>query len=55
MNARIICCQCGKYLGDKPGFERPGMVTSTYCPECEAEVYRELARMTLDGRATLCR
>lgn len=34
---KIICCECGKDMGEKPPFDDKGE-SHAYCPECEKKM-----------------
>jgi NMD protein affecting ribosome stability and mRNA decay len=56
MIALRVCANCGKLLGLKGIAKIAGMKfrkTHGMCPACLKKAYKELAKMTLDGRATL--
>lgn len=40
----IVCSQCGKNMGTKPGGIKPGLVSHSYCPKCHKAIMAGIQR-----------
>ena len=53
-----ICCKCKTIMGEAKGYYPApnggeAEFTHGYCPECADELYRELCKMVVNGKAVL--
>ena len=44
------CCMCKKYLGEKKGGEKPGIISYGYCDDCVVKVKAEISEFSKNKR-----